>query len=294
MASKLLSFVFALTLAAICAAAVDQETFDDMVYSAHFSADAYPMPNCSYPEGTKRLQVYATGAKGFLAVDGLRKWIILSFRGTYDDEDNRRNGMRTLVPYNITGSLGCQGCKVHEGYQQACGLNVDNIINDIKAALQAYPGYKVVVTGHSLGGAEVALCGTSISHGLGPGTVTAFSFAGLAAGNEQFADYQDVGFPNKSFYRITSLNDTVPQQLTPAQGYYHGGIEYWISKEPSPSPGDIVVCNGQSDINCNAGAVKNGTSSPGVTSAHGTYFFSLTRANCTQDPDPAKAASAGV
>ncbi len=77
MASKLLSFVFALTLAAICAAAVDQEIFDDMVYSAHFSADAYPMPNCSYPEGTKRLQVYATGAKGFLAVDGLRKWIIV-------------------------------------------------------------------------------------------------------------------------------------------------------------------------------------------------------------------------
>ncbi|KAB5558243.1 Alpha/Beta hydrolase protein [Coniochaeta sp. 2T2.1] len=256
MASKMVSFVLALALAAICSAAVDQQTFDDMEYSAHFSADAYPMPNCSYPEGTKRLQVYPTGAKGFLAVDGQRRWII-----------------------------------VHEGYQEACGLNVDSIIKDIRAAWVAYPGYKVVVTGHSLGGAEVALCGTSIAHALGPGTVTAFSFAGLAAGNEQFAAYQDAGFPDKSFYRITSLNDTVPQQLKPSQGYCHGGIEYWISKEPNPSPNDIVVCNGQSDINCNAGAVKNGTSSPGVTSTHGTYFFNLTRANCTADPDPAKVPS---
>ena len=79
MASKLLNFVSALALATLCAAAVDQQTFDNMVYSAHFSADAYPMPNCSYPEGTTRLQVYTTGAKGFLAVDGQRKWIIVRY-----------------------------------------------------------------------------------------------------------------------------------------------------------------------------------------------------------------------
>ena len=77
MASKMVGFMFALALAAICSAAVDQQTFDDMEYSARFSADAYPMPNCSYPEGTKRLQVYTTGAKGFLAVDGQRKWIVV-------------------------------------------------------------------------------------------------------------------------------------------------------------------------------------------------------------------------
>jgi hypothetical protein len=77
MALRILRIVFGLTLAAICSAVVDQRTFDDMEYCAHFSADAYPMPNCSYPEGTKRLQVYASGAKGFLAVDGQRKWIIV-------------------------------------------------------------------------------------------------------------------------------------------------------------------------------------------------------------------------
>ncbi len=77
MAAKVLGFAFALALATICSAAVDQQTFDNMVYSAHFSADAYPMPNCSYPEGTRRLQVYTTGAKGFLAVDEQRRWIIV-------------------------------------------------------------------------------------------------------------------------------------------------------------------------------------------------------------------------
>lgn len=69
--------VLLLALAAMCSALIDQHTFDDMLYCAHFSADAYPMPNCSYPEGTKRLQVYMSGAKGFLAVDVQRKWIIV-------------------------------------------------------------------------------------------------------------------------------------------------------------------------------------------------------------------------
>lgn len=77
MAFRSLALVLVLGLAAICWAAVDQQTYDSMLYNAHFSADAYAMPNCSYPEGTKRLQVYTTGAKGFLAVDGQRKWIIV-------------------------------------------------------------------------------------------------------------------------------------------------------------------------------------------------------------------------
>lgn len=102
----MLGLTFALALAAVCSAAVDQQTFDNMVYSAHFAADAYPMPNCSYPEGTKKLQVYMTGAKGFLAVDGLRKWIVV------------RRSLRTFPVQHMSTSDTSSSCLFEEHVRQ--------------------------------------------------------------------------------------------------------------------------------------------------------------------------------
>jgi pimeloyl-ACP methyl ester carboxylesterase len=70
---------------------------------------------------------------------------------------SRLQGLSLRSPRDV---LSCLTSQVHEGYQQACGLNVDAILKDIEAARRAYPGYKVVVTGHSLGGEEYALLGT--------------------------------------------------------------------------------------------------------------------------------------
>jgi hypothetical protein len=71
-------------------------------------------------------------------------------------------------------------------------------------------------------GAQVALCRTSVAHAHGPGTVTAYSFTGLAAGNQLFVGTGCcLPYPLVAA-RITFREDCATPQLTTCQGYYHG------------------------------------------------------------------------
>ncbi|KAF4636635.1 hypothetical protein G7Y89_g1443 [Cudoniella acicularis] len=265
-------------LPSLTKAVLDGVTYDEMRYLAHHASDAYSMENCTNPEGTVKLQVWTTGAKGYLTLDGQRKWIIMSFRGTYDAEDFQTDGNQTLVPYTVKGSEGCKNCTVHAGIQKAWAKNVDSVLTAIKNAKTAHPTYKIIVTGHSLG----AFCGTTIAHEFT--NVTAYGFAAFRAGNRAFANYQESLFLGTTFHRVTSLDDNVPQATTIEQGYYHGGTEYWIQKEPDPKPEDIKVCNGSEDQTCNAGHWTKPTDSQGVNAAHITYFIQVGTYNCTADP----------
>lgn len=54
------------------------------------------------------------------------------------------------------------GCSVHEGFYKAMQDNA-NIVNEVVAkAASLYPSYRIVTTGHSLGGAIAALLGTQL------------------------------------------------------------------------------------------------------------------------------------
>ena len=60
----------------------------------------------------------------------------------------------------IDASSICSGCKVHEGFWNTWETVATEVTSQIKTALSAYPGFTLVATGHSLGGALAAVAAT--------------------------------------------------------------------------------------------------------------------------------------
>lgn len=137
-----------------------------MKYYAEYSASTYC--NSDNAAGTLVVcedgcpQVMANGAtvvgslpnttvfemEGYVAVDSVRKEVVVAFRGS----SGLRNWIADLtflqVPCNYT-----TGCAVHSGFKIAWESIREYTLDFIKAAFAEYPGYTLVVTGHSLGGA---------------------------------------------------------------------------------------------------------------------------------------------
>ena len=85
---------------------------------------------------------------GFVAVDTTNSQIVVSFRGSTSIRNYLNNLNIKLVPYSE-----CSGCAVHAGfYDSWLGLR-DLVGVALTNARNNYPGYQIVLTGHSLGAA---------------------------------------------------------------------------------------------------------------------------------------------
>src|SRR5688572_14073083 len=93
-----------------------------------------------------------TGIAGYVATDHARKEIVLSVRGS----NNVRNFITDVV-FAWTSCPFVSDCKVHKGFQAAWDEISSAAQSAIKSARAANPGYRVVATGHSLGGAVATL-----------------------------------------------------------------------------------------------------------------------------------------
>jgi hypothetical protein len=93
--------------------------------------------------------IYHTG--GFVAIDPQNHLIVVSIQGTDDRVGNtignaNSAGQQTPLSY-------CTGCAGAKGYVEAFKEIRDKVVDSVENALKEHPGFQVVTTGHSLGGA---------------------------------------------------------------------------------------------------------------------------------------------
>lgn len=113
----------------------------------------------------------------------------------------------------------------------------DEILEDVKPLLQANPGYKLYVTGHSLGGALSSVvafylaCDDSI-----PSPVTCINFAAPRVGDHGFREATNALEQAKRLrvLRVVNNNDSIA--MMPMINYYHAGFQLRLYRDPQYEP----------------------------------------------------------
>ncbi|KAG8158877.1 hypothetical protein KVR01_011320 [Diaporthe batatas] len=248
------------------ASTLTTEVYNNLKYYNEYSASTY----CNSDNAAGSLvvcqdgcpQVMANGAtvvgslpnttvfamEGYVALDSVRKEVVVAFRGS----SGIRNWIADLtflqVPCDYTS-----GCAVHSGFKIAWESIRDFTMSFVDAALTEYPDYKLVVTGHSLGGAVGTLA--AIEFRNKGHACDLYTYGSPRVGNLAFVKY--VTNQAGAEYRATHFDDPVPRLPPILFGYFHTSPEYWLEAGPATntdySIDEIETCTGYANIGCNAG-----------------------------------------
>ncbi|RYP68134.1 hypothetical protein DL771_006876 [Monosporascus sp. 5C6A] len=190
-----------------------------------------------------------TDIQGFISVDDTNELIVASFGGSI----SIRNWIADLVFIQVPCDL-VKNCALHAGFATAWAEIDDKVLAGIKAAKAANPSYKIIFTGHSLGGA-VATIGAGYIRDKGY-DIDIYSYGSPRPGNNAFVKHvtEQAGLE----YRITHLSDPVPRLPPILLNYRHTSAEYWFHTGKSDTTeytaADAKVCEGHASIGCNAGS----------------------------------------
>ncbi|KAI9747235.1 MAG: hypothetical protein M1815_004486 [Lichina confinis] len=200
----------------------------------------------------------ATDTTGFVAVDKTNRNIICTFRGS----TSARNWLNNLHFFPRPTDI-CPGCALHEGFSRSAGEVRGRVVPGIRAALDANPGFNVVIAGHSLGGALATITAAEVRKAGIPAAL--YTYGAPRVGNKAFADF--VGAQAGGNFRVTNRNDLVPRLPPREFGYAHVNPEYHIvSVDDDVSADEVTFFANPSKRDGNAGA--DGFD----VDAHGQYF----------------------
>ncbi|GME81566.1 unnamed protein product [Ambrosiozyma monospora] len=159
-----------------------------------------------------------------------------------------------------TKTLDVEDPKVHAGFKLASQNFFDYSIEVLEYLRAKYPGYKMVVTGHSLGGALASLVGVELNlMGYNPAII---SYAGPKVFGPSLANWVDNEFDTSNYVsrlesqsvssiepgtytRVTHIGDIVPCVPLVRMGYRHAGSEFYIDERYIPQNMDSVVIRGE-------------------------------------------------
>ena len=211
-----------------------------------------------------------TGVKGFVSLDRTMKLIVVAFQGSVsplqwltdgrfyqivnatDVYNNMKGGNNTLNQFK--GTQLCNDCMAHQGFLASWKQAREDVLDQTDWWTKNYPDYKLVVTGHSLGGAIGALAVAEIKKRAQNAnrviTVDLYSYGAPRIGNQKLIDFianQGMG----EIYIVKHYNDMIPR-FPPTEkdwlplpwSYADFPIEYYINtgneKDQNVRPSDII------------------------------------------------------
>jgi len=208
----------------------------------------------------------ASTCLGYFGVDTVKHQIVIGFRGTLV------GGLSDLIAGQLieeivgavvdllTGGVQLWGdlpdVKVASYYGEAAPLLMDMTLSALNF-MEKYPGYSVLVTGHSLGGALASITATNLQRSLkGQREIYLVTFGQPRTGNSAYAEYVDKMLVNSSF-RVVANKDLVPHVPLEIIGAYHHGVEIWYpagGEYPGNVPCNYMECTASDeDTQCSDG-----------------------------------------
>lgn len=199
---------------------------------------------------------------GYVAYDQTRDLTVLAFRGSKSVRNFIADASFKLVPTDI-----CDGCTADEGFWNSWKEAREGVLASLQATAAKYPTSKVVITGHSLGGAIAELAAAEVKKAGTPADLYNYGSPRVSGPTlANFVDNQGMG----GIYRVTHVNDPVPRLPPTFLGFAHVAPEYYISSGNgvTPTPSDITKFDDGNNLKGNAGNNPFKVN----TSYHGWYF----------------------
>eukprot|EP00030_Apusomonadida_sp_AF-17_P002471 a339785_1203.p2 GENE.a339785_1203~~a339785_1203.p2 ORF type:complete len:306 (+),score=96.13 a339785_1203:27-920(+) len=195
-----------------------------------------------------------TSTNAFVGYHPASKQVILSFEGSANVTNWITNIQFLKVDFQFPNAP--EGARVHRGFYkayQAIGVDVEN---DVGQLIDQLPGYQVLVTGHSLGGALAVFGAIDVSLNRPHVPVNVYTFGQPRVGNKMFSEWFDMQIANS--IRMTNNSDIVPH-LPPKTwpfDFFQQTTEVWLHP-----PNQVTVCsetNGE-DPKCSDGHINLST-----------------------------------
>lgn len=189
---------------------------------------------------------------GFVVSSASQKTIFLVFRGTTSYQQSVVDMTANFVPFSKVS-----GAMVHAGFYNSVKEVINNYYPKIQAEIKANPNYKVVVTGHSLGGAQALIAGVDL-YDRDPSlfnskNVEIYTIGQPRVGNTKFAKWVDS--TGISIHRSVHTRDVVPHVPSKSLGFLHVGVESWIKADPST----VQICTSNLESNACSDTVEAST-----------------------------------
>jgi hypothetical protein len=159
-----------------------------------------------------------------VSTDATNKLIVISFRGSKSIDNWAAN-----LDFQMEDVSFCSGCRTHSGFLEAWNEVQEGVINAVKDAQTQSPDYKVVATGHSLGGAMATVAAAALrSIDI---SVDLYTYGAPKSGNKEWATFLS-GTDKGANFRVVHKDDIVPT-LPPSipffMPYAHVQPEYFIT-----------------------------------------------------------------
>ncbi|KAK7755155.1 hypothetical protein SLS62_002970 [Diatrype stigma] len=204
-----------------------------------------------------------TDIQGFVSVDDTNQLIVASFKGS----SSIRNWITDFVFLQVPCDL-VAGCLLHAGFSTAWLEVADVVTAAVAAAKASNPAYRIVFTGHSLGGAVSTVAAGFVRESGSYSDLDLYTYGSPRAGNRAFV--ARVSEQAGGEYRVTHTDDPVPRLPPALLNYRHTSPEYWFhtggSNTTDYTAADAKVCEGYANLACNGGTLGLDTD------AHGYYF----------------------
>ncbi|KAG0683261.1 hypothetical protein C6P40_002122 [Pichia californica] len=221
--------------------------------------------------------VYRGLVSSVLFIDYSNKEIHIAVKGTTSNDEWKLDFTIIPLPYHpLSNNLkfyrkyfkvygNCKKCFIHKGFYDGSKEIYDAMFPKLLSLIKEYPDFKIVLTGHSLGGAIVPLLGIELFI-LGYKPIVA-TFGSPKIGNKRFKKWMDHSMNTKynlktlgdingpAILRVTHKDDMIPLLPLKQMSYHHFGIDIFIQKANLPmSENDISIGNSNEYI---SGESKN-------------------------------------
>ncbi|KAI8323411.1 alpha/beta-hydrolase, partial [Martensiomyces pterosporus] len=177
---------------------------------------------------------------GYVALKSNTKEIIVAYRGSETAMDwvTDARVVQKAWPSAVKNS------HVHSGFLDAYSSDAANIKKAVLGLVNSNPTFTIVITGHSLGGAEATLAAAdfSLSYPDWKSKIALYTYGSPRAGNPEFASWvSSQPFP---IFRVTYKGDPVPRIPLRSENFRHVTQEVYY-----PKSGGLKFCGDVAESN---------------------------------------------